>query len=77
MPNNRVDLKFAISISLTKKSSSLSSHNTHLRKQHILPFQVSLIPGADLVIILPPANNNNSTLSHSAHYNALILSVDS
>lgn len=57
-------------------SSFLSSDNCSPEKAAQpafpgLPFML----GADVVLTLPPANDNNPILSHSAQYNALILSV--
>lgn len=72
-----VHLKFAVSTralrSRIKMSSFLSSHNCSPEKAAQPAFSgLLLTPGADLVLTLPAANDNNSMLSHSAQYHALI-----
>lgn len=55
--------------------SFLASHNFSPEKAAGPAFSgLLLTPGADWVLTLPAANDN-SVLSHSAEYNALILSV--
>jgi len=64
---------------MTKMSSFLSPYNRSPEEvaQPAAFSGLPLMPGTDLVITLPAANGNNSVLSHSVQYKALILFVDS